>query len=34
MISIANASEYGNNIKIAPMANIQDGLLDFVIVKK
>tara|TARA_B100000214_G_scaffold366531_1_gene335602 strand:- start:379 stop:1239 length:861 start_codon:yes stop_codon:yes gene_type:complete len=34
MISIANASEYGNNIKIAPMANIQDGLIDFVIVKK
>ena len=34
MISMANASEYGNNIKIAPMANIQDGLLDFVIVKK
>ena len=34
MISIANASEYGNNIKIAPMANIQDGLLDIVIVKK
>ena len=34
MISIANASEYGNNIQIAPMANLQDGLLDFVIVKK
>ena len=34
MIAFANASQYGNNVKIAPMANIQDGLLDFVIVKK
>jgi YegS/Rv2252/BmrU family lipid kinase len=33
MISFANASQYGNDAKISPMANIQDGLLDFVIVK-
>ncbi len=34
MISFANASQYGNNAKISPMADIQDGLLDFVIVKE
>ena len=34
MISFANSSQYGNNMKISPMANIKDGLLDFVIVKK
>jgi len=34
MISFANASQYGNDAKISPMANIQDGLLDFVIVKE
>ena len=34
MISFANASQYGNDAKISPMANIQDGLLDFVIVKR
>lgn len=34
MISFANSSQYGNNIKISPTANIQDGLLDFVIIKK
>ena len=34
MISFANSSQYGNNIKISPTANIKDGLLDFVIVKK
>jgi YegS/Rv2252/BmrU family lipid kinase len=34
MISFANASQFGNNVKISPMANIEDGLLDFVIVKK
>ena len=33
MISCFNASQYGNNAIIAPMADIQDGLLDFVIVK-
>ena len=34
MISFANSSQYGNNIKISPLANIKDGLIDFVIVKK
>ena len=34
MISFANSSQYGNDVKISPMADIQDGLLDFVIVKK
>ena len=33
MISFANASQYGNNARISPMADLQDGLLDFVIVK-
>ena len=33
MISFANASQYGNDASISPMADIQDGLLDFVIVK-
>jgi diacylglycerol kinase (ATP) len=34
MISFANSSQYGNNAKISPMAEIQDGLLDFVIIKE
>ena len=33
MISFANASQYGNDFRISPMADMQDGLLDFVIVK-
>lgn len=33
LISFANASQYGNNFRIAPKANIKDGKLDFVIVK-
>ena len=33
LISFANASQYGNNFKISPKSNIEDGLLDFVIVK-
>jgi diacylglycerol kinase (ATP) len=33
MISFANASQYGNNARISPMADLQDGLLDFVIIK-
>ena len=33
MISFANASQYGNDFRISPMADIQDDLLDFVIVK-
>jgi diacylglycerol kinase (ATP) len=33
MISFANASQYGNNAKISPLADFKDGLIDFVIVK-
>ena len=33
MISFANASQYGNDAKISPSANIKDGLIDFVVVK-
>lgn len=33
-ISIANSNQFGNNVTIAPMANMSDGLLDIVIVKK
>jgi YegS/Rv2252/BmrU family lipid kinase len=33
-ISIANSNQFGNNVTIAPQANLQDGLLDIVIVQK
>ncbi len=33
-ISIANANQFGNQFTIAPQANLSDGLLDIVIVKK
>lgn len=33
-ISIANSNQFGNNFTIAPEANLSDGLLDVVIVKK
>jgi diacylglycerol kinase (ATP) len=33
-ISIANSNQFGNNVTIAPKANLCDGLLDIVIVKK
>ena len=33
-ISIANSNQFGNNITIAPQANLHDGLLDIVIVQK
>ena len=33
LISCFNASQYGNNAIISPMADIKDGLIDFVIVK-
>ena len=34
IIAFANASQYGNDAKISPMADFQDGLLDFVILKE
>jgi len=33
-ISIANSNQFGNNVTIAPKANLSDGLLDIVIVQK
>ena len=33
-ISVANGNQFGNNFTIAPKANLSDGLLDIVIVKK
>jgi diacylglycerol kinase family enzyme len=33
-ISIANGNQFGNNVTIAPKANLCDGLLDVVIVQK
>lgn len=32
LIAIANASQYGNNARIAPAASLQDGILDVAIV--
>ena len=34
LISFANASQYGNNAKICPQANIKDGFLNMVILHK
>ena len=31
-MAIANASQYGNNARIAPLASLRDGMLDVVIV--
>jgi YegS/Rv2252/BmrU family lipid kinase len=34
VLAVANSSQYGNNARIAPLASLQDGLLDVVIVEK
>jgi len=34
VIAIANSGQYGNNARIAPLASLQDGLLDVVIVRE
>jgi diacylglycerol kinase (ATP) len=34
IIAVANSSQYGNNIKIAPLASVRDGLLHLTIMKK
>jgi YegS/Rv2252/BmrU family lipid kinase len=34
LIAIANASQYGNNARIAPVASLQDGVLDLVMVER
>lgn len=33
-VSVANSNQFGNNLKIAPRASLDDGLLDVVVVKK
>jgi YegS/Rv2252/BmrU family lipid kinase len=32
VIAVANSGQYGNNARVAPLASLQDGLLDIVIV--
>jgi YegS/Rv2252/BmrU family lipid kinase len=32
IIAVANSSQYGNNARIAPLASLQDGLLDLVVI--
>lgn len=34
IIAIANSSQYGNNVRIAPLASVCDGLIDLSIMKK
>jgi diacylglycerol kinase (ATP) len=33
LVAVANAGQYGNNAKIAPLASLQDGLLDVVAIR-
>ena len=33
VIAVANSSQYGNNARIAPLASLQDGLLDLVTIE-
>jgi diacylglycerol kinase (ATP) len=33
VIAVANASQYGNNARIAPLASLQDGILDVTIIE-
>jgi diacylglycerol kinase family enzyme len=32
VIAVANSGQYGNNARVAPLASLQDGLLDVVVV--
>jgi diacylglycerol kinase (ATP) len=34
VIAVANASQYGNNARIAPLASTQDGILDVTLIEK
>ena len=34
VVAVANASQYGNNARIAPLASLQDGLLDVTIIER
>jgi YegS/Rv2252/BmrU family lipid kinase len=33
-ISVANSNQFGNNVTIAPLASLRDGMLDIIIVQK
>jgi YegS/Rv2252/BmrU family lipid kinase len=33
VVAVANASQYGNNARIAPLASMQDGILDVTLIK-
>ena len=33
VVAVANSSQYGNNARIAPLASLQDGILDVVIIE-
>jgi diacylglycerol kinase (ATP) len=34
LIAVANAGQYGNNARIAPVASLQDGMLDIVVAER
>jgi YegS/Rv2252/BmrU family lipid kinase len=34
VIAVANSSQYGNNARIAPLASLQDGVLDLVVIER
>lgn len=34
LITVCNSSQWGNNVRIAPMADISDGLIDIAIIEK
>lgn len=34
VLAVANASQYGNNARIAPLASLQDGMLDVTVVER
>ena len=34
IIAVANSSQYGNNIKIAPLASVRDGILHLTVMRK
>ncbi|HEX6178345.1 MAG TPA: YegS/Rv2252/BmrU family lipid kinase [Thermoanaerobaculia bacterium] len=33
LVAVANSSQYGNNARIAPLASLQDGILDVVVIE-
>ncbi|HXH40662.1 MAG TPA: diacylglycerol kinase family lipid kinase, partial [Thermoanaerobaculia bacterium] len=34
VLAVANASQYGNNARIAPLASMQDGILDVTLIER